>query len=81
VALPGRIGSGCHGVNVVAGPLPDLRYATAETHFAFESIVLRGAREPFGMPPFGDLLSSDDAKAIQAYILQRGRESSAPPSD
>lgn len=69
---------GCHGVAVVAGPLPDLRYATAETHAAFESIVLRGAREPLGMPAFGDLLSSADAKAIQAYVVQRARESAAP---
>ncbi len=71
----------CHGLGVVAGPLPDLRYATAATHAAFESIVLRGAREPLGMPSFGDLLSSANAKAIQAYILQRARESATPPSN
>jgi quinohemoprotein ethanol dehydrogenase len=31
-----------HGVDAVAGPgIPDLRYATAETHHQFEAIVLR----------------------------------------
>ena len=31
----------CHGVGVVSGlGIPDLRYATAETHHQFESTVL-----------------------------------------
>lgn len=68
----------CHGVNVVAGALPDLRYATAEVHRDFEAIVLRGARAPLGMPSFGDLLSAEQARAIQAYILDRARESARP---
>jgi len=70
----------CHGVAVVAGALPDLRYATAEVHRDFEAIVLRGAREPLGMPSFGDLLSTAQARAIQAYILVRAQESAIPPS-
>ena len=65
----------CHGVAVVAGALPDLRYATAEVHRDFEAIVLGGARAPLGMPSFGDLISQAQAKAIQAYILDRARES------
>ncbi len=65
----------CHGIAVVAGALPDLRYATAEVHRDFEAIVLGGARAPLGMPSFGDLLSPVQAKAIQAYILARARES------
>jgi len=68
----------CHGVAVVAGALPDLRYATVEVHRDFETIVLRGARAPLGMPSFGDLLSAEQVRAIQAYILDRARES-APP--
>jgi hypothetical protein len=32
----------CHGVAVVAGALPDLRYATADVHRDFEAIVLGG---------------------------------------
>jgi len=71
----------CHGIAVVAGALPDLRYATAEVLRDFEAIVLRGAREPLGMPSFGDLLSTAQARAIQAYILVRARESATPPSN
>ena len=69
----------CHGVNAVAGALPDLRYASAEVHSEFENIVLRGARLPGGMPSFGDLLTSSQVKAIQAYIVKRARESAAQP--
>jgi quinohemoprotein ethanol dehydrogenase len=71
---------GCHGVAVVAGALPDLRYATPAVHRAFEAIVLGGAREALGMPSHGDLLSPAQARAIQAYILDRARESATPPS-
>jgi quinohemoprotein ethanol dehydrogenase len=67
----------CHGVNAVAGALPDLRYASADVHRDFEAIVLKGARQAGGMPSFGDLLSPSQAKSIQAYILQRARESAA----
>jgi len=43
----------CHGVDAVAGSgIPDLRYATAEAHHQFESIVLGGTREARGMPAF-----------------------------
>jgi PQQ-dependent dehydrogenase (methanol/ethanol family) len=65
----------CHGMNVVAGPLPDLRYATAATHAQLEDIVLGGARAPLGMPSFGDRISRDELRAIQAYVLARAAES------
>jgi quinohemoprotein ethanol dehydrogenase len=65
----------CHGVNAVAAALPDLRYATPEVHRDFEAIVLGGARVSGGMPSFGDLLSPSQARAIQAYIVNRARES------
>ena len=65
----------CHGLNVVAGPLPDLRYASPQTHMQFDSIVRGGARASLGMPTFGDLLTAEQAKAIQQYILSRARES------
>lgn len=71
--------STCHGAAVVAGALPDLRYATADVHRQFEAIVLRGAREPLGMPSFGDLLSVDQVRAIQAYVLSRAAQSARPP--
>jgi quinohemoprotein ethanol dehydrogenase len=66
----------CHGVLVVAGSLPDLRYATPEVHQEWGAIVLGGARESRGMPSFKDLLTQTQARAIQAYVLARALESS-----
>jgi quinohemoprotein ethanol dehydrogenase len=68
----------CHGVNVVAGPLPDLRYATLDVHEQFLSIVLGGAWQELGMPSFGDFLTAEEAQAIQAYVLSRAAESARP---
>ena len=70
---------GCHGVNAIAGSLPDLRYASAQDHGQFEKIVLGGTRAPLGMPGFGDLLDVEQVKAIQQYILWRARESATVP--
>jgi len=66
---------GCHGFNAVAGPLPDLRYATKELHDHFEDIVLGGQREMLGMPSFKKILKADQVRAIQAYVLSRAAES------
>ena len=63
---------GCHGVNAVAGSLPDLRYLSAAVHAQFESIVLGGSLEAQGMPGFGDLLNAEQVKAIQQYVLSQG---------
>jgi quinohemoprotein ethanol dehydrogenase len=62
----------CHGMDAVAGSgVPDLRYATAQVHQQFAAIVLDGARESRGMPSFKDLLTREQARAIQAYVLSR----------
>mgnify|MGYP001457115187 FL=1 len=61
----------CHGINVIAGPVPDLRYSTAEVHGQFEQIVRGGARKTLGMPSFADKLASQQVRAIQAYVLSR----------
>ena len=63
----------CHGVNAVAGPLPDLRYSTADVHAQFDAIVRGGARKNLGMPPFANKLNSQQVRAIQAYVLSRAR--------
>lgn len=63
----------CHGLNAVAGPLPDLRYATAEVHEQFAAIVF-GSRAALGMPSFADRLNPEDVRAIQAYLLARAAE-------
>ena len=68
----------CHGLDVVAGPLPDLRYATRTVHEQFEAIVLGGTRSSLGMPSFRDLLNADQVRAIQAYILSRAGEGGNP---
>ncbi len=70
----------CHGVRVVAGPIKDLRYATAAVHEQFEAIVRGGAREALGMPAFGDLLTSEQVRSIQEYVLSRAEESAAMAS-
>jgi quinohemoprotein ethanol dehydrogenase len=71
----------CHGVNAVAGSgVPDLRYASAQTHGQFEAIALGGARESRGMPSFKDALKRDQIRAIQAYVLSRAAASAAPQS-
>jgi mono/diheme cytochrome c family protein len=68
----------CHGLDVVAGPLPDLRYATRQVHEQFDTIVLGGARSTLGMPSFKDLLTAEQVKAIQAYVLSRAAEGANP---
>jgi quinohemoprotein ethanol dehydrogenase len=72
----------CHGVDAISGSsIPDLRYASAETHRQIESIVLRGARESRGMPSFKDVLKPEQVHAIQAYILSRSAAAVQSPSD
>ncbi len=65
----------CHGVGAVAGPLPDLRYATPAVHEQFEAIVLGGARAPLGMPSFKKIFTREQVQQIHAYILARTNES------
>lgn len=64
--------SGCHGKGAVArfgGTVPDLRYATEETHLQWVGIVIGGARSPRGMPAFE--MSVEDAEAIRAWVLSQ----------
>jgi quinohemoprotein ethanol dehydrogenase len=72
----------CHGIDAVAGAaIPDLRYATAQVHQQFASIVLGGARESRGMPSFSDLLTRDQVRTIQAYVLSRAAAANERSSD
>jgi quinohemoprotein ethanol dehydrogenase len=68
----------CHGLNAVAGPLPDLRYSSKETLEGIEEIVLGGSRSSAAMPTFQKILSATDVRAIQAYIVSRAWESAKP---
>jgi len=70
----------CHGQDAVAGPLPDLRYAPTDVHDEFEDIVLAGARESAGMPSFREILTAEQVRAIQAYVLFRAKQPARPSS-
>jgi quinohemoprotein ethanol dehydrogenase len=65
----------CHGINAVAGPLPDLRYLDKETLEGIEDIVLGGSRASAGMPSFKKILTPAQVRSIQAYIAARAKES------
>ena len=66
----------CHGMDAISGGIvPDLRRTTSEVHATFADIVIGGLRAPLGMPSFDDRLDADDVRQIQAYVLQRARES------
>lgn len=65
----------CHGLNAVAGPIPDLRYSTKATLDALPDILLRGLRASDGMPSFGKILTPKQVEAIRAYIIARAQES------
>ena len=67
----------CHGANAVAGPMPDLRYASTQTLEGIQAIVLGGARASRGMPSFRKILTADQVRTIQAYIVSRAREGAA----
>ncbi|MCB9725248.1 MAG: PQQ-dependent dehydrogenase, methanol/ethanol family [Spirochaetaceae bacterium] len=68
----------CHGPMAVAGgSVPDLRHLSAERHAIFPRIVRDGLLRQSGMPGFADQLDEADVRAIQAWILERARESAA----
>jgi len=64
----------CHGMNVAGGGvLPDLRYSTADTHAAWDAIVLGGSLRDNGMPAFGGILSKADSDAMHAFVIDESR--------
>ena len=65
----------CHGIGAVGGGvLPDLRYATPETHDKLVSIVLGGVYQDRGMPSFAKWLKEADVERIRAYVLSRAED-------
>ncbi len=63
----------CHGDNATGG-VKDLRFMTAESHAAFNDIVLKGTLADRGMASFADVLTPAQAEAIHAYLIARGNE-------
>jgi quinohemoprotein ethanol dehydrogenase len=72
---------GCHGINAVAGALPDLRYADKATLLGLQEIVLGGRLAPAGMPSFNKILTGQQVQAIKAYIISRAQESAKAAKD
>lgn len=65
----------CHGVGAVSGGvLPDLRYASREVHDLWLPIVLGGLYQDRGMASFADLIDTEDAEKIHAYIVHEARK-------
>ncbi len=65
----------CHGDGAVGGGVvPDLRYMNAEKHQLWMGIVLGGLYRDKGMVSFANVLSAEEATAIQAYIIERANE-------
>ncbi|KPF82131.1 PQQ-dependent dehydrogenase, methanol/ethanol family [Novosphingobium sp. AAP93] len=56
---------------------PDLRRMQPGTHAMFREIVLEGALVPGGMPRWDDVLSSGDADAIHAYLIDQQKQTRA----
>jgi quinohemoprotein ethanol dehydrogenase len=68
----------CHGALVVSGGvIPDLRMLPAEKHALFKEIVYDGVVHGAGMPRLGDLLTEQDVRDIQAYVISRANEDRA----
>jgi quinohemoprotein ethanol dehydrogenase len=72
----------CHGKNASArfgGSIPDLRYASADTHATWHGIVIGGAGRANGMPAFSEL-DTEQSEAIRNYVLSKSEELRAAQS-
>ena len=67
--LYSRYCSRCHSFG--RGLLPDLRNLPEGIHSIFADIVLRGTLQAKGMARWDDVLSTDDATAIHAYLIDQ----------
>ena len=54
-----------------SGLYPDLRQSSRAVHDTWNDIVLGGTRVAGGMTSFADVLSPEESRAIQAYVIQR----------
>lgn len=70
--LYNKVCGACHGGGVISsGVLPDLRMMSADTHGAFEAIVLGGMLKNNGMASFADVLSSEETELIRQYVISQ----------
>jgi len=70
----------CHGQQAMGG-VKDLRKMTRDTHGKFNDIVLKGIYQDKGMASFADILKTEDADAIHAYLIARAYEDWGRTSD
>ncbi|MEX1237016.1 MAG: c-type cytochrome, partial [Pseudomonadales bacterium] len=65
----------CHGPGVRGGGvIPDLRHMPAAKHLAFREIVLDGILKDRGMVGFADVLTPDDVRSIQGYVISEAHK-------
>ncbi len=59
--------------------MSDLRYLDELGHRAFVGNVRSGLKS-MGMPSFQELLSEEEVRAIQAYVIKRAHDEKTRPS-
>ena len=65
----------CHGlVARSSGAIADLRLMSAESHDAFDGVVLEGLMSARGMTAFSDVLTVEDSERIHHYVRARAHE-------
>lgn len=65
----------CHGGDATArfgGSVPDLRFASAETHATWHAVVVGGSRAANGMPSME--IPIEESEAIRNYVLSKSEE-------
>ena len=68
----------CHGPGISSsGALADLRYSTEAIHAIWNNILLDGVFIERGMPRFDNVLTAEDSRALQAYVVDMTRQSIA----
>lgn len=66
----------CHGSSAISGGvLPDLRYT--QMHPVWEQVVLEGLLESKGMVSFSKVLTPEDSRAVQSYVISRAHADKA----
>ena len=65
----------CHSISpMTEGVVPNLTWAEAEVHKAWDAIVLGGLRSQQGMISFAETLNVDQSRAIQAFIIDEAHQ-------
>lgn len=62
----------CHGPGLKSGGvLPDLRHMVPGKYLVFDDIVLGGILKDRGMVSFADVITPEDSKDLQQYVIER----------